>query len=100
MCGCFVLGPFCGVVLGLAIILLRKRMSWLLSFTCDVAVCVLCLFLTVPWVAGLRLRHILAILTLMCKSQIPERKSEINICFWRNICYVLITINVLNESDF
>ena len=94
------LGPFRGVVLGLAIILLRKREIWLLCLNCDVAVCVLCLFLAVPWVARLRLRQILTILTLMCKSQIPERKSEINICFWRNICYVLIPINVFNESDF
>ena len=34
----------------LAIILLRKRESWLLSFNCVVAVCVLGLFLTMPWV--------------------------------------------------
>ena len=51
MCVRFELNPFCDVILGallsLAIILLRKRAG---LFNCVVAVCVLCLFLTVPWV--------------------------------------------------
>ena len=47
---------FCGVFLSVpfssAIILLRKR-EWLLYSCYRVAVCVLCLFLVVPWVGQL-----------------------------------------------
>ena len=45
---------FCGYALGalssLPIILLRERERCLLYFNCVVAVCVLCVFLMVPWV--------------------------------------------------
>ena len=48
MCRFLFCGVFLGVLSSLAIILLRKRV--LVALLCDVAVCVLCLFLTVPCV--------------------------------------------------
>ena len=53
MTSCCVGPSFCGVVLGvqsIAIALLRKR-ELVALFSCVVAVCALCLFLAVPWVA-------------------------------------------------
>ena len=47
--GCLFSSVVLNDISSLAIILLRKR-AWMLYFNCVVAVSVLCLFITVPWV--------------------------------------------------
>ena len=43
-------GLFYDVVLSCLVIKMLERERWWPSFSCAEAVCVLCLFLTVPWV--------------------------------------------------
>ena len=50
---CIVINYLLSVLSSFAVILLRKRelvVLYLLSSCCHVAVCVLCLFLVIPWV--------------------------------------------------
>ena len=72
-----VVSLFCGTILcaisGLAIILLWKRKSWLFYLNCVMSVCVLCLFLIVPWVG---LQSVIVVLPGHTRLHFYKRKTH------------------------